>query len=83
MGTETQAAEEEWGDGMSDRRKLGTIGRCKVCGKAVRLVARPINPADGGTEIWLHFGVGPNHYGKPMSGVVDGRCVDGEWVRDE
>lgn len=56
---------------MSDRYKLGTIGRCKVCGKAVRLVMRPINPADG-AETWLHFGVGPNHYGQPMSSVTDG-----------
>ncbi len=49
---------------------LGTFGICRRCGTAIILSSRPIDPNDG-ADVWLHFGVGPNHYGRPKPSLRD------------
>ena len=44
---------------------IGCVGRCKVCGKAILLMATYVD----GSELWMHFGVGPDHYAVLSPGV--------------
>lgn len=64
---------------MRPGTKVGCVGRCKVCGKAILLMATYVN----GFDFWAHFGTGPDHYGIPMPGVTDGHVTRDGWVRDE
>lgn len=61
-------------DGLRNGTALGCIGRCKVCGKAIQL-RRVIQFGEVGHEIevdiWLHFGVGTDHFAELNRGVCD------------
>lgn len=52
---------------MRPGTKVGCVARCKVCGKAILLMA---TYADG-SAFWAHFGVGPSHYAVLNPGVCD------------
>jgi hypothetical protein len=45
---------------------IGCIGRCKVCGKAIVLMATYAN----GFQFWAHFVGQPDHYGVLSPGVL-------------
>ena len=51
------------------RPRVGCIGHCAVCGKAIVLRATYID----GSQFWAHFGVGPDHYAVPSTGARDVR----------